>query len=124
MEFTVIAAFIIVVAALALLQNLFHRQKIKARIISLGGTVLRVEKKKVGPFAGIRKSETIYKFLYEKDGKVFAGWVRFGFFPTAEWQLVCKERYEVPATDRTLIKEGQTAIIRYWYASLGNYEIN
>ncbi|NLN07878.1 MAG: hypothetical protein GX167_09705 [Firmicutes bacterium] len=98
MKSIVFAVLTVATVILTLLQKWFHLQKIKARVLSLGGTVLRVEKKKIGPFVGIRKSQTVYKFIYEEKGRIYVGWVKFGALPHADWLLQSKEeQYEVLA---------------------------
>ncbi|HHX73889.1 MAG TPA: hypothetical protein GX699_03180 [Firmicutes bacterium] len=81
------AALFAAAVVLALLQSRCHRQKIKARVKSLGGKVIRIERKRIGPFLGIRRGRVIYRFRYEKEGCIYEGWVKFGDLSGADWQL-------------------------------------
>lgn len=89
MEVIVIVLFVAFVLLISSIQIKSHKERITEKIHSMGGQVIRLERKSVftGPFVGVRRGRTVYRIEYRKDGEYKEGWVKFGDLSGPEWRL-------------------------------------
>jgi hypothetical protein len=89
MEFVIIVIFVVFAVSISIIQVKSHRRKITERINSIGGKVIRIERKSVfaGPFLGVSRGKTVYRIEYKKGEEVKEGWVKFGDLYGPDWRL-------------------------------------
>jgi hypothetical protein len=89
MEVVVILLFVVFVLVISSVQVNSHKQRITEQIHSIGGQIVRIERKSVftGPFVGVRRGRTVYRIEYRKDGMLKEGWVKFGDLSGPDWRL-------------------------------------
>lgn len=87
--------FFIIIIPLVLYLSYVRIQKFEKSIYyeieAMGGTVISIERRSfftgIGPFHVVGKNRVIYRILYEINGVVKEGWVRFGGLMGPDWRL-------------------------------------